>query len=85
MGGDDCISILRSGERQVRCKGILERFGKVAPRFYDRKARQEGRIAAKGRRGQDVLYGLLSLSIVGFPPIPPGSTPITKWIPWPRR
>ncbi|MFA9460150.1 GGDEF domain-containing protein [Thiohalorhabdus methylotrophus] len=67
VGGDDFILILRSGDWQAQCRTLLSRFEENAPAFYDEEARERGGIAAKDRRGQDVFYGFISLSIGAVP------------------
>lgn len=63
IGGDDFILILRSNDWKKRCHIILDTFENDIAALYNEADRVAGGIFAKDRRGLDVFYPLLSLSI----------------------
>lgn len=63
VGGDDFIVILRSENATTLMQAALEAFAAQVPCLYSETDRQAGYIEAHDRRGVEVKYNLLSVSI----------------------
>lgn len=70
IGGDDFILILRSEDWQLRCRRILDGFGKAVHRFYASGDVEQGGIWSEDRSGNRRFFPLLSLSIGSVQPDP---------------
>ncbi|MEW6352711.1 MAG: GGDEF domain-containing protein [Pseudomonadota bacterium] len=70
IGGDDFIILFLSGDWWERCASILRRFERDIPEFYQDKHRAEGGLTARDRRGGDVFYPIMTLSIGAVEIIP---------------
>lgn len=63
IGGDDFVIIFRSSNWEQRCKKILDDFELSVVDHYDEEHIQMGGITAVDRKGNQMHYPLLSLSI----------------------
>lgn len=63
IGGDDFIMVFLSQDWQQRCRSILQRFEREILRLYDAGHCAAGGMWAKDRRGHELFYPIMSLSI----------------------
>ncbi|WP_148253071.1 bifunctional diguanylate cyclase/phosphodiesterase [Aidingimonas lacisalsi] len=69
VGGDDFMLILGGDltAAQHLCETILDRFARFVPRFYHDEHRQAGGLNVTSRRGENVFFPLMSLSMALHP------------------
>lgn len=63
IGGDDFIVVFLSQDWQQRCRSILQCFEREIPQLYDAGHRAAEGMWAKDRRGHELFYPVMSLSI----------------------
>jgi len=63
VGGDDFIVVMRGSEAASKMEKAIQRLEREVPRFYSLEDREAGCISAKDRRGNQVTYPLLTVSI----------------------
>ena len=63
IGGDDFVLLMQSGDWQMRCESILQRFAEETLRHVDDDDRQRGGLSGEDRRGNPTFHALPSLSI----------------------
>jgi GGDEF domain-containing protein len=63
IGGDDFMVVFRSADWEQRCNHILDTFAVRVPELYDEEHRNNGGISAQDRRGNEMFYPLISLSV----------------------
>lgn len=63
VGGDDFIVLFRALDWEERCQRMLHDFAAEVPRFYNQTDLDQGGILGHDRQGEEVFFGLLSLSI----------------------
>lgn len=65
IGGDDFVITMPKKFSEDYVKSLLDSFGEMKLQFYNEEDREKGYIEAKNRKGDDVRYPLLSVSIAG--------------------
>ncbi len=63
IGGDDFILITTPGRYERICNAILSAFDQKIPSFYDPDDRERGAIQGTTRRGEEVSFPFMTLSI----------------------
>lgn len=63
IGGDDFVILFQSHDWEDRCKQMLERFERAMLPFFSAPDIEEGGYFMEDRRGQQVYYSLLHLSL----------------------
>lgn len=63
IGGDDFVVIFKSADHEERCRNILQSFGRSITGFYSASDIDNNGILATDRKGDQIHYPLLSMSI----------------------
>ena len=63
IGGDDFVVVTDPDHAEAVARGIIERFDRIIPYYYDPADRERGAIATTDRRGQRAKFPLMTLSI----------------------
>jgi CheY-like chemotaxis protein len=63
IGGDDFVVVTDPAHAEAVARGIIERFDRIIPYYYDPADRAQGAIVTTDRRGQRAEYPLMTLSI----------------------
>lgn len=63
IGGDDFVVLFRSPDWSERCQALINAFDKQIKRFYSADELQQHNFRARNRRGQLVVFPLLSISL----------------------
>ena len=63
IGGDDFVVIFQSSDWEDRCRYMIEEFANAVSHHYDQEHLAEGGITTTDRRGNQMQFPLLSLSI----------------------
>jgi len=63
VGGDDFVCITTPERAGPVCGEFIARFDKRIPEFYDKQDRERGFIPGKTRRGADVQFPIMTVSI----------------------
>ena len=63
IGGDDFVTITDPELADVVAQGIIDRFDRIIPFYYNPEDRTRGAIATEDRRGQKTTFPLMTLSI----------------------
>jgi len=63
IGGDDFVVVTDPDHAEAVAQGIIDRFDRIIPYYYDPADRERGAIVTTDRRGQRAEYPLMSLSI----------------------
>ncbi|MDF1554191.1 MAG: response regulator [Deferrisomatales bacterium] len=63
IGGDDFVVVTDPDRAEAVARGIIERFDRIIPYYYDPADREHGAIVTTDRRGQRAEFPLMTLSI----------------------
>jgi GGDEF domain-containing protein len=63
IGGDDFVLITTPDRYERTCEAILSAFDREIVTFYDPEDRQQGFIRGKTRRGDDLAFPIMTISI----------------------
>jgi GGDEF domain-containing protein len=63
IGGDDFVLISTPDGYEKTCNAILSAFDRKIVAFYDPEDRQRGSIRGKTRKGEDVFFPIMTISI----------------------
>jgi len=63
IGGDDFIVLFQSEDWEIRCQNLLDRFGQVAPSYYEAEDLARNGIQTDSRQGDQTFYPIISLSV----------------------
>lgn len=63
IGGDDFVLITTPDHFRETCARIIETFDKTIPRFYDPADAERGFIVGTSRKGEQLTYPIMSISI----------------------
>jgi len=63
IGGDDFVLISSPDGYEKTCNAILSSFDRKIVAFYDPEDRQRGSIRGKTRKGEDVFFPIMTISI----------------------
>ena len=63
IGGDDFVLITIPDRYEVICEAVLSAFDREIVAFYDPEDRQRGFIRGKTRRGEDLSFPIMTISI----------------------
>lgn len=63
IGGDDFVLISTPDRYEKTCETILSAFDREIVTFYDPEDRQQGCIQGKTRRGEDLTFPIMTISI----------------------
>ncbi len=63
IGGDDFVVVTTPDRAEAVAQGMIDRFDRVMPYYYDAADREAGQIRTMDRRGRPVTYPLMTLSV----------------------
>jgi diguanylate cyclase (GGDEF)-like protein len=63
VGGDDFIFIMSCERAADACEQIIANFDQIIPTFYDEEDRKRGSILSTDRRGNRVVFPIMTISI----------------------
>ena len=63
IGGDDFVFILPIEDMEDACKQVVNDFDAIVPSFYDLEDKTRGYIVSHDRRGEELTFPILSISI----------------------
>jgi diguanylate cyclase (GGDEF)-like protein len=63
VGGDDFVVVVPPALAAIVAQGIVERFDREAPEFYDQADRERGYVEVTNRRGELQRFEILTISI----------------------
>jgi diguanylate cyclase (GGDEF)-like protein len=63
IGGDDFVVVSTPDRFRAVCEAVMERFDSTIIDYYDEADRQAGFIASKDRRGEAMVFSIMTLSI----------------------
>jgi diguanylate cyclase (GGDEF)-like protein len=63
VGGDDFVVVVPPALAAIVAQGIVERFDREAPDFYDQADRERGYVEVTNRRGELQRFEILTISI----------------------
>ncbi len=63
IGGDDFVVITTPDRAAMVADGIVEKFDRIIPHYYDPRDREQGEIETQDRKGRRTTFPVMSISI----------------------
>lgn len=63
IGGDDFVMIVSSGDAEIVCREVIDRFTERVPEFYTKADLEKGCIEGEDRYGVERVFPIMTISI----------------------
>jgi GGDEF domain-containing protein len=63
IGGDDFVILTSPGQYEEICANVIQAFDRMILGFYDPEDQKRGHIVGENRRGEEITFPLMTLSI----------------------